>query len=232
MKTTLQRVKPAVNIVTRNGLPALNVKVYRLDKWPNAAYLTANFYGLEQAEAEGMLAQLWDIAVEGFWQDAPRLARADLGNAVTVSSDGRSGGWLVVDGLGDVAEWTLGDRVRWTQFEQSVRGTIAERSSLEWAMPHLHDILDNIRSTTSTERIRDAAPELLEALREAKVESRVNARLIAAAPELLEACRNLLRSLDAGTFRPIVQDDPEHGGDGGWEISTSCGNWSPKLKAR
>jgi hypothetical protein len=43
-------------------------------------------------------------------------------------------------------------------------------------------------------------------------EEEANARLIAAAPELLEACRNLLRSLDAGTFRPIVQDDPEHGG--------------------
>mgnify|MGYP001574830228 CR=1 FL=1 len=46
-------------------------------------------------------------------------------------------------------------------------------------------------------------------------ENEANARLIAAAPELLAGCRNLLDGLDAGTFRPMVLDDEEHGG---WRV--------------
>lgn len=158
------RMTPAADIVTRSGLPALNVKVYDLRQWPSAEHITAT-YAVPAPAAQHMLEQLWNIAVEDFWRDATLTAEEYLPRGAEVFSDGRSGGWLLVDGLGDVAEWTTAQRQQWTRFTNGIQQSIRYFSGRTWADETLAELVDHYREEQRAEKIRDAAPELLEALK-------------------------------------------------------------------
>jgi len=68
----------------------------------------------------GLLYRAEEIARECGWEDAKELAREVWGDRVQVYSEGRSGGWLVVEGLGEVEEWDAIDVSRWARFQRGV----------------------------------------------------------------------------------------------------------------
>lgn len=66
-----------------------------------------------------------DIANESGWEDAQAVADDIWGNA-EVYAEGRSGGWLVVGGIGDPDGWDLMDINAWSRFDRCVRSILAD----------------------------------------------------------------------------------------------------------
>ena len=113
-------------------VPAINVKVYH---YPSACKIADHFNcSEEQAEQAGQFA--FDSAQYLFWQeDAPELAENILApyfGKVTVYSEGRSGGWLVVKGVGDVADWDAIALAKWRKFERAIKATVDFLGSWEY----------------------------------------------------------------------------------------------------
>ena len=67
-------------------------------------------------------AEYW--AREGGWETATEDAKEIFDDHVQVYSEGRSGGWLVVHGIGTPDEWDTEDMARWEQYEQYVKATV------------------------------------------------------------------------------------------------------------
>lgn len=138
--------------------PALNVKVYGM-KW--SADDIARTFNCAADVAERAAEFAYESARSQFWDylapDALNFALyGDEGAShyaptglerppVTVYSAGRSGGWLIVEGLPPVDDWDDEMRAKWARFEQLIRDSIADvldreqvRDSIEanrWAEP-------------------------------------------------------------------------------------------------
>ncbi len=63
----------------------------------------------------------YEIACEQGWEDAKELANDIFPPNAKVWSDGRSGGWLVVDGLPDVDDWDAIQLGYWSKFVKGVQ---------------------------------------------------------------------------------------------------------------
>lgn len=75
----------------------------------------------------GLFARAEDIAREDGWERAKELAYDVWGSGqVQVYQEGRSGGWLVVHGLGDIDEWDAIEVSRWARFQRGVKETVAD----------------------------------------------------------------------------------------------------------
>lgn len=86
----------------------------------------------------GAFAIAEQLARDIAWEDAHDEAYEVWGSkAVQIYSSGRSGGWLVVHGLGDVEDWDAIELARWTRFQRSIAAIRDEcDSSFCW---HLHE---------------------------------------------------------------------------------------------
>ncbi len=72
---------------------------------------------------------------EEYFQDAKELAYEEFGRHVKVWQEGRSGGWLTVEGLGDYEEWTTEQRDRWFGFADQVTAMVADvHRGFLWAL--------------------------------------------------------------------------------------------------
>jgi hypothetical protein len=109
--------------------PAVNVKVYCrtpstddvIDRWPEC----------DEKTAEKALEYAYEMAVENFWEQAGESAKEIFGKHVKVFSEGRSGGWLVVDGLDDVKEWDAIALGKWAKLEKELKNDIKWRCQSE-----------------------------------------------------------------------------------------------------
>jgi hypothetical protein len=124
--------------------PAINVKFY--GNFPRHE-LAAYFKVADDApELDKALEYAWDTECEQFWESAQdSLNFAMLGDAAagelkpsgtkdspyTVYSAGRSGGWLVVEGLPDVESWDAVMLGKWARFEKLIRQDIEYRTGFE-----------------------------------------------------------------------------------------------------
>ncbi len=116
------------DIQTRNGKPAINVKCYF---FPTFNQVVEEF-NCSGDVAEKALEFAWESAVEGFWQDIKEVAEFYFtGRNVEVWQDGRSGGWLYVDGLPDIESWDAIQVSQWSRFVKSVKEDIKYRASWE-----------------------------------------------------------------------------------------------------
>lgn len=108
---------PAVNVKVRRGFDALSPEQWEGLRLEIASYEpaipaeTCVRFGLEycerfERERPSPFYEVWytEACSAGFEQ-AEELARELFGRAVKCSTAGRSGGWLVVEGLPDVSEW-------------------------------------------------------------------------------------------------------------------------------
>lgn len=110
------------------SLPAVNVKVWYEDRavdWNNIA----SEFGWDADELERFrdwleehhdtdpdaMSWAWEAACEDGWELAQEDAH-ELFGSCQVSSEGRCGGWLVVDGLKDIDCWDAVDIARWGKF--------------------------------------------------------------------------------------------------------------------
>jgi hypothetical protein len=139
----------------RESRPAVNVKVYRTiwDAWPEYAkqdreddeftlewieenmieeQLDARFWTACEAEFEYL--EYWATGSEdGLFPD----------DRVTLHQEGRSGGWIAVDGLPPIDEWDAVRLARWRKFERIARSiadgipyqvlSLIEINDYEWA---------------------------------------------------------------------------------------------------
>lgn len=73
----------------------------------------------------GPLCIAEEIARESAWEDAHEMAYEVWGSkTVRIYSEGRSGGWLVVDGLGDIDDWDAVELMRWVKFNNLIKGIL------------------------------------------------------------------------------------------------------------
>ena len=117
--------------------PCLNVKCY--GNWPRREL--ARHFGIDYnaPELDTALEYAWESACEQFWEQAQDVANYALEGAeraeklngkpgrYTVYSAGRSGGWLVVEGLPDLETWDAIMLGRWAKFAKTIAADIAYR---------------------------------------------------------------------------------------------------------
>lgn len=75
----------------------------------------------EAAERDGFLDGYWEFACEAGWETLQADAEFYFGAGVKVYSEGRSGGWAVVDGLPDFEDWDAIMLTKWHGFAESAR---------------------------------------------------------------------------------------------------------------
>ena len=120
--------------------PAVNVKAYR---FPSVYEIEPSFPGACSVDLERALGYAFESACEGFWQDLQESLREDPdfyfpGYRLTISQDGRSGGWLVVQGLPDFESWDAIMLARWRRFERIIKQDIAWRCSSDSVIEDIH----------------------------------------------------------------------------------------------
>lgn len=146
MTTQVPRHKSEVIIRHDRGrsYPALNVKVYGFG-W-NLAKLAARLK-CSEALAEQAANLAYESAQREFWDEraadclnfamlgeleASEVKPAGLKRApFQVYSDGRSGGWLIVEGLPDVTTWNAVQFGKWRKFARLIRAEIRDLLSFE-----------------------------------------------------------------------------------------------------
>jgi hypothetical protein len=117
--------------------PAINVKYY--GGGCRTQDIAARF-GCSDAQAEKAAQFAWESACEQFWEQAKERAAEIFGGRVKVYSAGRSGGWLILDGLPEVSEWDAVALGRYASMCRFCRDEIAYRTSVECV---LEDIAAN-----------------------------------------------------------------------------------------
>lgn len=115
----------------RPSRPAVRVK-----HWPDFerdvdwSEFEAEFHDWALAELErpGVFEVAWEVGCENCWDlvqaDADECFRETAPNGnyfVKVWSQGRSGGWAVVDGLKDFESWDAIDLAAWRKFERQAK---------------------------------------------------------------------------------------------------------------
>lgn len=143
----------------RASCPAVNVK----DRSPYLlSQIQARFRCCE-ATAQKAHQLAWEMHAEAFWENAQQLAEAYLGqyfgSSLKVWSEGRQGGWLVVDGLPEVDSWDAPRVTAWGNFARALRREVDHQTSLDaicesidangWARP---DALLDDKETEQEER--------------------------------------------------------------------------------
>lgn len=112
--------------------PAVNVKVYARVDSEEAIGAARDYLGpeldprfegwyLERLEDDGFTEHYWEFAIEAAWEQLQSEAEYIWGAGVKVYSEGRSGGWAVVDGLEDFEQWDAIELNKWARFAKVAR---------------------------------------------------------------------------------------------------------------
>ncbi len=125
--------------------PALNVKAYHFGRASDIEKAT----GCTEEVAEKAMEYAFNMASDAFWEDVKEAAADTFGSGVKVYSAGRSGGWLIVEGLDDIDTWDAIGLSKWRKFAkwvdteieyQSLPATILDNViSNEWAKPYAEE---------------------------------------------------------------------------------------------
>ena len=100
--------------------PAINVK-HRARLWISAELQKK----LDNSGQEDHLTnRAYERTVEAFWEMAREDAAKILGPKATVTSLGRSGGWLGVAGIGEPEEFDAKTRRKWEKFVTKIEGLL------------------------------------------------------------------------------------------------------------
>jgi hypothetical protein len=77
---------------------------------------------IEAHVSEGAFETFYQLACENGWEYLQTIAEEIYGSGVTVYSEGRSGGWAVVDGIeDDVDSWDAIELGKWRRFAKAAR---------------------------------------------------------------------------------------------------------------
>jgi hypothetical protein len=108
--------------------PAVNVKVYQGLHDGMLAFRKANpdvpkrftVEWIENNLSSDAIEQWWQWACENGFENAESDAHEIFGD-VTVYTEGRSSGWVVVEGLKDFEQWNGADLAKWGKFARACR---------------------------------------------------------------------------------------------------------------
>lgn len=78
---------------------------------------------IEENVSEETFQTIYDLTREDGWEYLQQIAEEVFGLGVRVYSEGRSGGWAVVDGLSDFDFWDAIDLAKWRSFERQAKAT-------------------------------------------------------------------------------------------------------------
>ena len=106
----------------RRAHPAVNVKAHRFV----SADDVVDRYGCAESTAEKALEYTFEMHSESFWDQAPEELDYFFGerHGLKVYQEGRSGGWLIVDGLPPIEEWDAIALSKWARFEKWARAEV------------------------------------------------------------------------------------------------------------
>lgn len=119
----------------RPARPAVNVKVHNFV----SPYKIAEHFKCSEKQAEKAIEFAFESACQQFWEDSTEHAQSIFGNNVRVYSEGRSGGWLVVEGLKSFDEWDAIDLAKWRKFENECKSAVEYLTSFAWCV----DMIDS-----------------------------------------------------------------------------------------
>jgi hypothetical protein len=108
--------------------PAVNVKIYKGLSDGMRAFRKANPEiekrytedWIRNNLTESSINQWWQWACESAFENAESVAHEIFGD-VKVYTEGRSSGWVVVEGLKDFDSWSAADLSKWAKFEKACR---------------------------------------------------------------------------------------------------------------
>lgn len=106
-------------------LPAINIKVYKM---PNVTNL---FPSISKEQSEKTENFCFNQACHDFWFSVESMAESVFGENIDIYQAGRSGGWLVVDGLPEITEWDDEMISKWGHFKELVKTEIDYQMSSE-----------------------------------------------------------------------------------------------------
>ncbi len=141
----------------RAARPAINVK-QRGAFGPSIGAITDKF-GCTDSDAQHALELAWDSAARSFWEQIGETV-AEIFPGCKAYSEGRSEGWLVVEGLPDVESWNGAMVAKWGKLVRIVREDIKYRSAPdtvledietnEWFKPgaELYNFIDSAEGET------------------------------------------------------------------------------------
>ena len=113
--------------------PAVNVKVPFL-----------NWHLDEIGASEDLAAFVFESIQEDFWYHlAPDWAKECLGDHVDIFAEGRSDGWLVVEGLDDPRYWNAIQLAKWRKFETGIRRIIQEITDWDCVKNEIENLLEH-----------------------------------------------------------------------------------------
>lgn len=94
----------------------------------------------------------FEFACMAGWEQLTEEAKAIFGDHVKVYSEGRSGGWAIVDGLPDFDSWNAIDLGKWRRFERIARALVADipRIMVEGIYYNQWEIRDEVAPDPST----------------------------------------------------------------------------------
>lgn len=115
----------------RDSKPAVNVKVYDSLTSGHRKFLKYNpdtdpeftEEWIEEHVSEDAMNDYWEFALEQGWEMLQTDAETIFGYGTKVYSEGRSGGWAVVDGITaqSVEEWDAIEFNKWKRFAKYAR---------------------------------------------------------------------------------------------------------------
>lgn len=99
-------------------VPSINVKPPPLfDRIPKT---------LRDRAPQRLIDRAYERAAMDFWADARHYVDSFFGRGTRADQVGRSGGHLIVRGLGDPSEWTPKEIKNWLRFEKAVKKLMTE----------------------------------------------------------------------------------------------------------
>lgn len=115
----------------RAAHPAVNIKVKNPYLWEHVDKAKKEFECSEET-AEKTLNWAFDSGCEQFWDWAQQQADELFGPCIKVWQEGRSGGWLIVEGLPRWDDWDAIDLMYWYRFQKRIKEAVKFYSSWEY----------------------------------------------------------------------------------------------------
>lgn len=115
----------------RSKNPAINVKVYKLGA---SVEDVVERFKCTRDDAERALGFAFESQQEQFWGQIEELAQSIFGAGVRTFSEGRSSGWLVVQGLPEVESWNAVVLSKWRKLMRLVGEDIKHRVASDTLM--------------------------------------------------------------------------------------------------
>lgn len=105
----------------RSSMPAVNVKHWpdfeRDVEWSEFEPVFKDWV-MAELEKQDVYDTAWQVAAESCWDLVTNDAQEIFGQHVKVWSQGRSGGWAIVDGLANFECWDAIQLGKWRKFEE------------------------------------------------------------------------------------------------------------------